>query len=235
MRLEKYLESTFLKTRKESSLSHQDLCSIIQDLVEEAIEYNFKLVMIRPDYIEFANKIILANNSQLLLGTVIDFPNGDESTENKVKEALLVMQNNISDLDFVCDYNAFKRKEFEKFDNDIIEASRVCINSNKTIKWIIETGALSKKQIFDISQRIAFIINRNFKKNKDDFFIKTSTGYYKSLGAKASDIKLIKKAAVDIKIKASGGIKNTEDCLRMIEAGAIRIGTSSALNIYQNT
>jgi len=235
MKIESYLESTYLKTKEEALLSEIDYNKIVAGLVHDAITYSFRLVMIRADYIELVNKIISENNSKLLVGTVIDFPHGNKSTTKKILEANFAIRHNVSDLDFVADYNSYKLGEFEKFDNDIIEASRVCIKAGKNIKWIIETGALSKEQIFSISQRIYNIVKTNFIDNMNKFFIKTSTGYYKNTGANINDIRLIRSAANKIHIKASGGIKSREDCLRMIEAGATTIGTSSAIDICKQS
>ena len=189
--------------------------------------------MLRPEYINYAKKIISSYQSDLPLGTVIDFPLGDKSKEEKIKQALIAINNGVSELDFVCDYNAFIRSQFKKFDSEIIEVSKVVLKHEKVIKWIIETGALSKKQIFNISLRISNIIDNNFKLQKSNFYLKTSTGFYKGTGATLSDIKIIKEASNNIKIKASGGIKTYNKAIKMINAGVARIGTSSAFQIYK--
>ena len=232
MNIENYLESTYLKTSEESNLSSIQIKSIIKSLVNEAVDNNFKLIMVRENHLNYVENLLRKMKSNLLIGTVVDFPLGDKSTSEKIKELNRILNYSVSDIDFVCDYNAFKRKDFKKFDSDIIELSSLCVQKNKTIKWIIETGALSKKEIFDISERISKIINENFSENLDDFFIKTSTGYYAGYGANINDIKIIKRAAKNINIKASGGIKSFSDAISMIELGVNRIGTSSALHIY---
>ena len=232
MNIENYLESTYLKTSEESNLSNIQIKSIIKRLVNEAVDNNFKLIMVRENHLNYVESLLRKMKSNLLIGTVVDFPLGDKSTSEKIKELNRILNYSVSDIDFVCDYNAFKRKDFNKFDSDIIELSNLCVKKNKTIKWIIETGALSKKEIFDISERISKIINQNFPENSDDFFIKTSTGYYAGYGANINDIKIIKRAAKNINIKASGGIKSFSDAISMIELGVNRIGTSSALHIY---
>ena len=232
MKIENYLESTYLKTSEESNLSNIQIKSIIKSLVNEAVAKKFKLIMVRENHLNYVESLISKMKSNLLIGTVVDFPLGDKSTTDKIKELNNILNYSVSDIDFVCDYNAFKRKDFKKFDTDIIELSSLCINKNKTVKWIIETGALSKKEIFDISERISKIINENFSENSDDFFIKTSTGYYGGYGANVNDIKIIKRASKNINIKASGGIKSFSDAMSMIELGVDRIGTSSALHIY---
>ena len=232
MDIENYLESTYLKTTEESNLSNNQIKSIIKSLVNEAVVNNFKLIMVREDQLSFVESLLKNIKSNLLIGTVVDFPLGDKSTIDKIKELNSVLNYTVSDIDFVCDYNAFKRKDFEKFDADVFELSSLCLKKNKTVKWIIETGALSKKEIFDISERISEIINKNFIENIDKFFIKTSTGYYSGYGANFNDIKIIKRASKNISIKASGGIKYFNDAIKMIELGVDRIGTSSALDIY---
>tara|TARA_B100001093_G_scaffold305440_1_gene291371 strand:+ start:79166 stop:79873 length:708 start_codon:yes stop_codon:yes gene_type:complete len=232
MDIENYLESTYLKTTEESNLSNNQIKSIIKSLVNEALANNFKLIMVRENHLSYVESLLMNIKSNLLIGTVVDFPLGDKSTIDKIKELNSVLNYNVSDIDFVCDYNAFKRKDFEKFDTDVTELSSLCLKKNKTVKWIIETGALSKKEIFDISERISEIINKNFTENLDKFFIKTSTGYYSGYGANLNDIKIIKRASKNISIKASGGIKCFNDAINMIELGVDRIGTSSALDIY---
>tara|TARA_B100001564_G_scaffold50337_1_gene37271 strand:- start:826 stop:1533 length:708 start_codon:yes stop_codon:yes gene_type:complete len=232
MDIENYLESTYLKTTEESNLSNNQIKSIINSLVNEAVANNFKLIMVRENHLSYLQSLLMNIKSNLLIGTVVDFPLGDKSTVDKIKELNSVLNYTVSDIDIVCDYNAFKRKDFEKFDTDFIELSSLCVKKNKTVKWIIETGALSKKEIFDISERISEIINKNFTENIDKFFIKTSTGYYSGYGANFNDIKIIKRASKNIRIKASGGIKSFNDAINMIELGVDRIGTSSALDIF---
>ena len=105
-----------------------------------------------------------------------------------------VLKRNISDLDFVCDYQAFKLKKFKKFDTEILQSTQLCLESNKTIKWIIETGALEKSEIFDISRRISDLIKSNFQIRPGQIYIKTSTGYYKGKGASVEDVQIIKSA-----------------------------------------
>ena len=156
-------------------------------------------------------------------------------SEQKVSEAQSVINNGANDIDFVCDYNAFKRGSLNKFDKDIIEGTKVGIENNKTVKWIIETGALSKEEIINISQRIADLIQTYFDKQSKNVFIKTSTGYYGGLGATIKDVKSIKSVSGNLQVKASGGVSTLKGCLEMIEAGATRIGTSKAQLIYNET
>ena len=230
MKTEEYLDSTYLKTAEQSSISEEKNKENIVDLVNEAIEHNFKLVMIRPEFVAMAKKMTM--DSEVLVGTVIDFPMGDGTTEEKLKQAKEVIDLDVDELDYVCDYNFFKQKRFEKFDVDIIEGTKLAVNYNKTVKWIIETGALSKVEIRSITERISNIVSKNFPDFSERVFIKTSTGYYGGFGATVKDIKMMKAVSGNLPIKASGGVSNFSDFEKIVEAGAVRVGTSKALQIY---
>jgi len=149
-----------------------------------------------------------------------------------MEESREVISLGADDLDYVCDYNIFKQQRFEKFDKDIFEGTRIGYKNKKTVKWIIETGALSRDEIREISRRISKTLQINFPQHTSKIFIKTSTGYYGGYGATVKDVKTIKSVAGNLKIKASGGVSNLKDCLEMIKAGASRIGTSKAQIIY---
>tara|TARA_B110000116_G_scaffold241873_1_gene230744 strand:+ start:106 stop:828 length:723 start_codon:yes stop_codon:yes gene_type:complete len=232
MRTEDYLDSTYLKTASEAELSEEDNQMNVIKIIKEAIKYNFKLVMIRPRYIDLAKSLIAEADSKVLVGTVIDFPMGNGTTSQKIEESREAISLGADDLDYVCDYNIFKQKRFEKFDKDIIEGTRLGKENNKTVKWIIETGALSKEEIKNITKRIEELVSNNFPNFEEKVFIKTSTGYYGGFGATLSDVKMMKSVSGNLPIKASGGVSNYMEFTQMLEAGATRIGTSKALSIY---
>ena len=158
----------------------------------------------------------------------------DETTKRRQlsRQAKEVINLGADDLDYVSDYNMFKQQRFHKFDQDIIEGTRLAKENKKTVKWIIETGALSKDEIRNITKRIADLVLKNFPDFQERVFIKTSTGYYGGFGATLSDIKIMKSVSGRLPIKASGGVSNYIQFKKMIEAGAKRIGTSKALSIY---
>lgn len=227
-----YLDSTYLKTADEAGISEQETKEIVINSIQEAIQSKFACIMIRPEFVAMAKEMIESNKSKLKVGTVIDFPFGNQATAIKVSEATSAIENGAYDIDYVCDYNAFKRGSFEKFDNDIVEGTKFALGHKKIVKWIIETGALSRVEIRDIAKRITNLVQANFPQNAKKVFIKTSTGYYGGYGATVKDVKTIKSVAGNLQIKASGGVSNRKDCLEMIIAGATRIGTSKALLIY---
>jgi len=227
-----YLDSTYLKTASEAGISELETKEIVINSINEAIQSKFACIMIRPEFVAMAKEMIESNKSKLKVGTVIDFPFGNSLTEQKIIEGKSAIESGAYDIDFVCDYNAFKRGSFEKFDKDIIEGTKLAVENKKIVKWIIETGALSRDEMREISRRISKTVQINFPQHTSKIFIKTSTGYYGGYGATVKDVKTIKSVAGNLKIKASGGVSNLKDCLELIKAGASRIGTSKAKIIY---
>ena len=228
----RYIDSTYLKTSTEAGISELETKEIVVNAINEAIDAKFACIMIRPEFISIAKELIEISKSKLKVGTVVDFPFGTSSTEQKIIDGKLAIEMGAHDIDYVCDYNAFKRGAFDKFDSDILQGTKLVLGNKKIVKWIIETGALSSDEIRDITQRISKIVQFNFPQNSNKVFIKTSTGYYSSYGATVKDINAIKSVAGNLQIKASGGISDLKVCLEMINAGATRIGTSKAVFIY---
>ena len=84
-----YIDSTYLKTSEQAGISDEDTSRLISKTIKDAIDHNMKLVMIRPEFVTLADQMIKEYDSNLLVGTVIDFPNGDGSVSGKMDEAIL--------------------------------------------------------------------------------------------------------------------------------------------------
>ena len=178
MKINQYLESTYLETAKQANLSDQADIQMVKSLVEEAISNEFKVVMIRPNHVVFANELVNKAKSKVLIGTVIDFPKGKGGLEKKLKQAKQAIIDGADELDFVVDYKAFKKKNIVLVKEEILICTNFCID--KTIKWIIETAALNNKQIIQLSALIKNVIISNFKEeNFGNIYVKSSTGFSK--------------------------------------------------------
>ena len=228
-----YLDSTFLKTSFELDISDDKLKHEITNFIIEAIDYQFKCVMIRPNFVTLAKELKDKRKSKINIGTVVDFPLGQASCSEKISQAKKALDSGAKELDFVCDYNMFKRNELDDFDDSIIKCTSFSLKGKAIVKWIIETGALSKKEIKMISKRIYDLVLANFPDNISKVYIKTSTGYYGGFGATIKDLKLIKSVISEMPVKASGGISSFETAIEMINLGVTRIGTSKAKKILE--
>lgn len=234
MNVQHYLDSTYLKTADQAGLSVLENTKVVAGFIQEAIDVGFKLIMIRPDMVKLADKMIKEANSKVTIGTVIGFPEGTFSLEEKLKEAQQAIADGADDLDFVCNYEAFKRGEIDLVKKEILEGTKLGLAHHKIVKWIIEVAALSGDQIIQLSALIKNVVMANFKEeNYSSVFVKSSTGFYKTKdglpnGATIPTIIMMLENASPLPVKAAGGVRTYEEALEMIRLGVKRIGTSSA-------
>lgn len=234
MNVKHYLDSTYLKTPDQAGLSEAENTKIAQGFVQEAIDEGFKLIMIRPDIVKLAKRMITDANSTVTIGTVIGFHEGTYSLQEKIKQAQQAIEDGADDLDYVCNYEAFKRGEIDLVKNEILEGTKLGLAHHKIVKWIIEVAALNADQIIQLSTLIKNVVMSNFKEDcYASVFVKSSTGFYKTEnglpnGATVPTIIMMLENASPLSVKAAGGVRTYHEALEMIHLGVKRIGTSSA-------
>lgn len=190
----------------------------IDKLVEEARTYQFKSVCVTPVWVTYVKRALA--KSDVLVCTVIGFPHGAHTTEVKALEAAVAIRDGADELDMVIDVNALKSGRHDDVLNDI--KAVVKIAGERTVKVIIETCYLNREDIIAASK---LVVKGGAR------FVKTSTGFGPN-GAQLDDVRLMKDTVGDkAEVKASGGVRTYDDALKMIEAGATRIGTSNGVEI----
>ena len=215
MDLSKYIEHTLLKP----DIKEEELIK----LFEEAKKFNFKGVCVNGINVKKAKDFL--KNTNIKVVTVVGFPLGACISEVKAFEAEKAVEDGTDEVDMVISIQAIKNKDYEYALNDIKTVKNAI--GNTPLKVIIETDLLTKEEIIKSCEII--------KKAKADF-AKTSTGFVKNgLGAKAEDILLMAEVLKDsnVKIKASGGIKDKQKAIDLVHAGASRLGTSSGVSLMQ--
>jgi deoxyribose-phosphate aldolase len=234
MNINQYLDTTYLKTAEQGQISEEATKHEVVNLVNEAIENNFKLAMIRPEFVAMAREMVKAANSTTLIGTVIGFHEGTYATSEKLKEAEKAISDDVDELDYVVNYEAFKEGKINLVKAEIFKGTKLALENNKVCKWIIEIAALTNEEIIAITQLIRDLVLDNFgEENAEKVFVKSSTGFYKTEegkpnGATFEAMELIVENAKPLPAKAAGGVRNYEDAIKMVNLGVTRIGTSSA-------
>lgn len=234
MNIKQYLDSTYLKTAEQAGVSEVENTMIAKKFIQEAIDEHFKLIMIRPDMVSMARKMISDSGSKVTIGTVIDFPLGRSAVKSKIKEAQKAIDDGADDLDFVCNYEAFKKGKLDLVKDEIYQCTKLGLDHHKIVKWIIEVAALTHDEIIRLSAFIKNIIVSNFKEESyHAVFVKSSTGFYKTVdnlpnGATVETIIPMLENASPLPVKAAGGVRTYEDAVQMIQLGVKRIGTSGA-------
>lgn len=234
MTLKNYLDSTYLKTAIQAGVSENENRDIALSFIQEAISEKFKLVMVRPEMVKIAKEMVVGAGSKITIGTVIDFPEGTAALAIKLEEAKKAILDGADDLDFVCNYTAFKNGAIDIVKQEILEGTRLGLAHHKIVKWIIEVAALTPRQIIQLSALIKNVVLSNFKEeNYPAVFVKTSTGFYKTAnnlpnGATIETVILMLENASPLPIKAAGGVRTYTEALAMLRLGVKRIGTSAA-------
>ena len=201
-----------------TNLKQDTIKSEITQLCEQAITFGFASVCINPVHVELASSILKDEIPKTC--TVIGFPLGADPVEMKFAETRFLVHQGAEELDMVMNVGAFKEGEFELIYEEIGQVMDA--SDGRCVKVIIETCLLTKEEK---------ILASNMVKNSGADFIKTSTGYSIG-GATIDDVRLIRETVGrEMGVKASGGIKTLVDVKQMIDAGADRIGTSSAVEI----
>ncbi len=212
MDLASYIDHTVLK----ADCTLEDISKICS----EAMQFHFAAVCVPPFYVKKASEYLA--DSPVKVATVIGFPMGYSTTAAKVEEIKRAIDEGANELDAVVNICAVKSGMWNIVRSDIDSLVTAAHLKGKTVKIILETGLLSEEEIHKLC-KICLELEPDF--------VKTSTGF-NGEGATVATIHLLKQILQDkIKIKASGGIRTKEDALRLIEAGANRIGSSSSVMI----
>ena len=213
--LEKYIEHTLLKqnaTKEE-----------FEKLYQEAKKYNFRGVCVNPLYVKDAKAYL--KNTDVKVVTVVGFPLGANASEVKAFETQKALKDGADEIDMVINVSAIKDNNWEFVLEDIKSVRQAC--PDNVLKVILETDLLTSDEIEKACEVCV--------EAKADF-VKTSTGFVKNgVGAKLEDVKLMYKVVSPhgLKVKASGGIRDKETAIKMVEAGAYSLGTSSGVKIVE--
>ena len=201
-----------------TNLRPDALHSDIEILCKKAVQYKFASVCINPVYVSYAKSILKDENPKVC--SVVGFPLGADSEEMKYAEARFLIFQGVDEIDMVMNTAFLKERKIDLVKNEIKKVVEAA--DGNCVKVIIETSLLNQDE-----KALAC----NIVMESGAAFVKTSTGFSSS-GATLEDVRLIKKLVGDrVGIKASGGIKTKNEALKLIEAGATRIGTSRGVEI----
>lgn len=194
----------------------------IKALCDEAIANEFKAICINPYFASFASKML--SESDVKLATVAGFPFGYNPTVAKAAEIKWAIDHGADEIDAVVNIAALKSGDYSFVRNDIETIVRSVTMRGKTIKMIVEASILTEDELKRV---LEYCVESGVH------YIKNSSGYQGDKATVEMIQKLRSMLPTDIKIKASGGIKSKRQAIKLIEAGADRIGSSACLNIIK--
>jgi len=216
MQLAKYIESTNV----EPNATRED----IERLCDEAVKYGFYAVCVLPTWVPLAVKRLKGTGVKVVTGPIAFFGG---TPEMKAFGARHVVEMGADAVDMLINLGALKSGDLDLAKRDmaaVVEAAKG-VNPSVEVKVIIECCYLSDEEKVTAA-RLA--------EETGIDLVKTSTGRG-PWGAKVEDVRLLRSVlSPRVKVKAAGGIRTREQALAMIEAGAERIGTSTAVEIVKS-
>ncbi len=192
----------------------------VKRICDEAMEYGFASVCINPCHVAYCADYL--KDSDVNVCTVIGFPLGANTSAVKAFETKDAIANGADEIDMVMNIGALKDKNYDLVRDDVkavVEAA-----NGTLVKVILETCLLAADEIKKACELCV--------EAKADF-VKTSTGF-STRGATIEDVKIMKEAVQGkAKIKAAGGVRTPEDMVKIVAAGADRIGTSAGCSLVK--
>ncbi|WP_400164091.1 deoxyribose-phosphate aldolase [Brevibacillus sp. TJ4] len=210
MNLNRYIDHTLLKPEATAAM--------IDKLCAEAKEHNFASVCVNPYWVKRCAELLAG--TEVKVCTVIGFPLGATTTASKAAETKDAIANGAGEVDMVLNIGALKSGDLDSVKRDVAAVKQAA--GDVLLKVILETGLLTDEEK-ETACKLCVEAGADY--------VKTSTGFGQG-GATVQDIALMRKTVGDkLGVKASGGVRDRETALAMIEAGASRIGTSSGVAI----
>lgn len=210
MKISKYIDHTVLAADADEKK--------IEKLCQEARDNDFASVCVNTCWVKKCAELLKGTDVNVC--TVVGFPLGAMDTEAKAFEAALAVKNGATEVDMVLNVGYIKSGMYAEAEEDIRKVKEAC--DGKLLKVILETCLLTKEEIVKASE-LSMAAGADY--------VKTSTGFSKG-GATAADVALMRKTVGDkLGVKASGGIRDYETAMKMIEAGASRLGCSAGIAI----
>ena len=192
----------------------------VKRICDEAMEYGFASVCINPCHVAYCADYL--KDSDVNVCTVIGFPLGANTSAVKAFETKDAIANGADEIDMVMNIGALKDKNYDLVRDDVkavVEAANGTI-----VKVILETCLLTEDEIKKACELCV--------EAKADY-VKTSTGF-STRGATIEDVQIMKAAVQGkAKVKAAGGVRTHEDMVKIVEAGADRIGTSAGCSLVE--
>ena len=195
----------------------------IDRLCDEARRYNFASVCVNPSYVRQAREAVRGTTVKVCC--VVGFPLGAQPAEIKALEARRAIREGAQEIDMVINIGALKSRDTSLVLKDIRGVVEACQEGRALSKVILETALLTDEEK---------VLGCELSMKAGADYVKTSTGF-SSKGATVEDVELMSRTVAPKKlgVKAAGGIRTYADLVRMVRAGATRVGASSSVKIME--
>ncbi len=202
----------------------------VRKIVAEALRFRFASVCVNPAWVDMVSDLLHAGSgtdgAPVATCGCVGFPLGANRTTIKAVEAASCVKDGAQEIDMVIFLPALLAGDLPRAKEDVLEVVRAAraVWPAVLVKVILETAVLTPEQI---------ALGCQAAREGGADFVKTCTGFHPAGGATVDAVRLLKKHAGGMQVKAAGGIRDAATALAMVEAGADRLGCSASVAIVQ--
>jgi len=197
--------------------------------VRNCVKYNFASFCVNPQFVSLISNLLKSHpECQTVPCSVVGFPLGSTTINEKLFEANTAILDGAKEIDFVINIPAVKTGDWNKIKTEFHSMRNATFNQT-VLKCILEVGVLTDDEIKHCCDlAVEYGLD----------FVKTATGFHLNKLEPTQTARFVKLMAdqvrgTPVKVKASGGIRTLDDVKLVLDAGADRIGTSNSMQIIE--
>lgn len=217
------------------SLLHPTMTDeVLKKECEVAKKYDVASVCLKPYSVKDAAKWL--EGSDVMIGSVIGFPHGNNTIEIKVKETEQAIADGAVEIDMVVNIGKVLGEDWDYVEKEIDAINKATVNGGAILKVIFENDYLTE-DIYKIKLcEICSKVGVAFVKTSSGYgFVKGDDGKYSYAGATEHDLKLMRKhSAPEVQVKAAGGVRTLDDLLKVREWGVTRVGATATIAMLED-
>ena len=200
---------------------------------EIAVKYDVATVCVKPYHTKMAAGFVKGSN--VVVCSVIGFPHGNSSIEVKVLETEQVIRDGSTEVDMVVNVGKVLQGDWEYVEKELKAVNDACVKGKNILKVIFETDFVTRDADLIRLCEICSKLKIAFVKTSTGYgFVKGEDGKFSYQGATEHVLKLMRQySAPGVQVKASGGVRNLDQILKVKELGATRVGATATETIIE--
>ena len=220
------IDHTILKPEASSAEVHRT--------VTEAMQHGCAAVCVAPVWVGRVATMVREFHPATLVCTVVGFPHGANKSTLKAIEATSAIKDGADEIDVVAHLPPLLKADAQTVKAELLEVVRAAraTRPDVVVKVILE-AALLLSQLGPEEGEAALAAGCRAARESGCDFVKTSTGFHPAGGARVEAVRLLKKHAGGLMVKAAGGIRDLATARAMLDAGADRLGMSNTVAVLE--
>lgn len=199
-----------------------------------AKHYDVATVCIKPYFVKQATELL--KDSDVKVCTVVGFPHGSSTIQQKVAETRQACKDGATEIDMVVNIGKVLSEDWRYVKKEINAILKESHKHGAILKVIFENDFLPKDKLKIKLCKICSIVGVEFVKTSTGYgYVKQANGDYNYKGATEHDLLLMRKhSSENVQIKAAGGVRTLDGLLKVMDMGVTRLGATATATIIED-